>query len=173
MYLVQHLVPNSFNINLVRISARWSQGFYQPCSQNLGVSPRWFYQSCIQYIIQSPMVLKFMQSESERQSMGFYQPCSQNLRVQSSIQYLIQSPMGLLFRTSVLVSAGFTSPVMRTSLLVLGVFTSPVVRTSVLVTGLFSSPVVRTSVLVLEGCIRHEFSTPFGPNGFTIQVVRI
>ena len=138
MYPVQHLVPNGFTINVVRLSARQSPGLYGPCSTNLSASPRGFYQPCIQYLGVSPRSFYHLCSQNisvcprrflpvhwskpRCQFPGFYQLCSQNLSVvlpglyQSCIQYLIQSPMVLLFRTWVLIPAGFISPVIRASL---------------------------------------------------------
>ena len=157
MYPVQHLVPNGFNINVVRLTARSSLGFYGPSSKNLSISRRGLYQPCIQYFGVSPWgfchlcsqnisvcprgSLPTLWSKPRCQFPGFYKPCSRNLSVvplglyQSCIQCLIQSPMVLLFRAWVLIPADFISPVIRASVLVLEVVASPVVRTSVLVTG--------------------------------------
>ena len=73
--------------------------------------------------------------------------------------------MVLLFRTWVLVPAGFISPVIRASVLVFGVVASPVVNLGVSYR-FFSSPVVRTSELVLESCTSHEFRNHFRPQWF-------
>jgi hypothetical protein len=70
--------------------------------------------------------------------------------------------MVLLFRTWVLVPAGFISPVIRASVLVVA---SPVVNLGVSYR-VFSSPVVRTSELVLESCTSHEFRNHFRPQWF-------
>ena len=191
----QHLVPNGFNINVVRLSARQSPGFYGPCSKNLTVSPRGFYQPCIQYLgvshrsfTTSVVRISVFVPEGFYQSIGqnlavssrvVYQLCSQNLSVvllwlyQSCFQCLISSPMVLLFRTWVLVPAGFISPVIRTSVLVFGVVASPVVRTSVLVTGFF--PALQSALQSQSSRVVPAMNsgTILDPNSFTIHVVTI
>ena len=125
----------------------------------------------IQHSIQSPMVLILMSSDYLRGSRrGFTGPAVRTLVLvhggfTSHVLCLIQSPMVLLFRTWVLVPAGFISPVIRASVLVFGVVASPVVNLGVSYR-VFSSPVVRTSELVLESCTSHEFRNHFRPQWF-------
>lgn len=146
------LVPRVFTTSVVRISVFVPEGFYQSIGQNLAVSSRVCYQLCSQN-------LSVVQ-------LWLYQSC---------FQCLIQSPMvlQLLFRTWVLVPAGFISPVIRASVLVFGVVASPVVRTSVLVTGFF--PALQSALQSQSSRVVPAMNsgTILDPNGFTIHVVTI
>ena len=75
MYPVQHLVPNGFNINVVRLTARSSLGFYGPSSKNLSsvLVPRVFATSVVRISVFVPE--------------GFYQSIGQNLAVSSRVVY--------------------------------------------------------------------------------------